>query len=95
MGHYFKLNGNAGGAGGNHILRNTDCEYIVGGFAIKEVLNSKNSIDQCSIPESPNEYLVKANLEGRWEGCIEKEESPTGSQRTAEPEVAKVEAAAV
>ena len=26
--------------------------------AIKEVLNAKNSIDQCAIPEETNEYLA-------------------------------------
>jgi len=54
------LNGNTGGAGGNHILRNIDCEIQRGGVAIKEVLDAKNSIDSCLILESTNEYLVKA-----------------------------------
>jgi len=52
---------NQGGAGGNHILRNVDCKRQLWGVAIKGVLNAKNSIDQCTIPEQTNEYLVKAN----------------------------------
>jgi len=32
------------------------------GFALKEVLNAKNSIGACTIPEYTNESLVKAKL---------------------------------
>ena len=39
------LNGKPGGARESHILRNIDCKIQRGGFAIKEVLNAKNSID--------------------------------------------------
>ena len=42
---YSMLNGKTGGARGNHILRNIDCEIHRGGVAIKEVLNAKNNID--------------------------------------------------
>jgi len=30
------------------------------GGALKEVSSAKNSVDECAIPESTNEYLVKA-----------------------------------
>jgi len=40
-----RLNGNTGGAGGNHILRNIDCTTQRGGGAIKKVMNARNSID--------------------------------------------------
>jgi len=32
------------------------------GGAVKEVTRAKNSIDLCTIPESTNEYLVKATM---------------------------------
>ena len=56
------LNGKTGGgAGGNHILRNSDCKIKPrGGGAMKEVLNANNRVDRCTIPEETNEYLVKA-----------------------------------
>jgi len=38
--------GKTGGAGGNHILRNTDCKIQSAGIAINEMLNAKSSIDQ-------------------------------------------------
>jgi len=41
---YCMWNGNTGGAGGNHILRNIDYKVQRGGIAIK-VLNGKNGID--------------------------------------------------
>jgi len=45
---YCVLNGKRGGAGGNHILRNIDCNTQRGGGAIKEVLNAKNCIGSCA-----------------------------------------------
>ena len=39
------LNGNTGGAGGNHILRNIDSNIHLGVGAINEELNANNSID--------------------------------------------------
>jgi len=48
--------------GGNHRLCNIDCTIQRGWGAIKEVWNVKNSIDQCTVPEYTNEYLVKAKL---------------------------------
>ena len=41
---YSMLNGNTGGAGGNHISRNIEYKIQRGGV-VKEVLNAKNSID--------------------------------------------------
>jgi len=54
------LNGKTGGSGGNHVLPNIDCNIHKG--AIKEASNAKNSFDSRTIPESTNEYLVKANM---------------------------------
>jgi len=55
------LNGKTGGAGENHILRNIDCENTArGGCKLEEVLNANTSIDQCTISEYTNEYIVKA-----------------------------------
>jgi len=48
---YCMLNGKAGGAGESHRMRNIDCKIQRGRGAIQEVLNAKNSIDQCIIPE--------------------------------------------
>jgi len=49
-----------------------DCAILIatysgGGGARKEVRNAKNSIGQCTISETPNEYLVKAK--GRLTCC--------------------------
>jgi len=42
---YCVLNGITGRPGGEHILRNIDCEIQRGGVAMNEVLNAKDSID--------------------------------------------------
>ena len=63
---YCMLNGNTRGLGGTHILPNIDCKIQRG--AVKEVSSTKNSIDWCTIPESTNAYLVKANAGGRKGG---------------------------
>jgi len=53
-------------------LRDIDCKQQRGGVVIKEVLNAKNSIDQCTIPEYRNESLVKAKPEPttRLSNCL-------------------------
>ena len=40
----------------NHILRNLDCKIQQGWIAIKEALNAKDSIDECTIPEYTNRH---------------------------------------
>jgi len=41
-----------------------------GGGAIKEVMHATNSIDQCTIPELKNEYIVKAKTHPRQESAL-------------------------
>jgi len=53
------LNGNPWGLG-ETIYCPISIEKYKGG-AIKEVSSAKNSINWCTLPESTNEYLVKAN----------------------------------
>jgi len=55
------LNGNTGGSGGKLHIAQYRLQNTRGG-AIEEVSSANHSIYQCTIPESTNDYFVKAKL---------------------------------